>query len=53
MKNSAGFEEMKFPEEFFSVDLKPEFFSSDENFLELLPEPDSDFKVDFVEISRK
>ncbi len=41
------------PEEFLSLDLKPEFFSNDENFLELLPEPDSDFVVDFVEISKK
>ena len=53
MKNSAGFEEMKFPEDFFSVDLKPEFFSSGENFLELLPEFLSDFKVDFVSIGKK
>ncbi len=41
------------PEEFLSLDLDSRLFSADENFLELLPEPDSDFVVDFVSIAKK
>ncbi len=40
------------PENYLSLDLAGRLFSNDENFLELLPEPDSDFVVDFVEVSK-